>query len=324
MKNCYQIIASDMLKVNDLILLHLCSREQLVEVVSKYLVNSGGKRVRPTLTLLCSGLFCYKGEAHVKLAAAVEFIHTATLLHDDVVDDSSMRRFQATANIVWGNKTSILVGDFLFSQAFKMMVDAGSMEALSRLSTASAIIAEGEVMQLARLSEKRMLSTQEYEEIIHSKTAELFGAACEVGGIIALQDKSVNKKLSDFGVKLGIVFQIVDDALDYFGKQGEFGKNIGDDFYEGKITLPIILLYNMATVEERELLEEVFFTEKRTESSFKQVCNALEKYNIKHQIIDYTTKLTAEGQAILEQIPGEEIYREGLKELLYQASSRAN
>jgi len=324
MKNYYKIIESEMLRVNELILLHLRSEEKLVEVVSKYLVNSGGKRVRPALTLLCAGLFGYKGESHTKLAAAVEFIHAATLLHDDVVDDSSMRRFQATANTVWGNKTSILVGDFLFSQSFKMMVDAGSIEALSRLSAASAIIAEGEVVQLVRLSEKRMLSIQEYEKIIHSKTAELFSAACEVGGIIALQDQEVNKKLCEFGVKLGAVFQIIDDTLDYFGKQGEIGKNIGDDFYEGKITLPIILLYKAATIEERKFLDDAFFLDERTEVSFDQVCQALEKYNIKHEIINYTTKLTAEGFSLLEQIPGDKLYINSLKELLHHAASRAN
>lgn len=313
-----------MLKVNDLILLHLRSKEQLVEVVSKYLINSGGKRVRPALTLLCAGFCGYRGDAHIKLAAAVEFIHTATLLHDDVVDDSDMRRFQATANIVWGNKTSILVGDFLFSQSFKMMVDAGSIGALSRLSAASAIIAEGEVMQLARLSEKRMLSIQEYEQIIHSKTAELFSAACEVGGIIASQNDSVNNALCNFGIKLGMIFQIIDDALDYFGKQGKMGKNIGDDFYEGKITLPIILLYNALTVEERQSLDKIFFLEHRNEDAFNQICKALEKYNIKSQVVEYAGNLTAEGVVIIDQIPGDNLYRESLKELLHYAASRAN
>ena len=324
MKNYYQIIESEMLQVNECILSHLHSKEELVEVVAKYLLNSGGKRIRPSLTLLCAGLCGYNGSAHIKLAAAVEFIHAATLLHDDVVDNSNMRRFQKSANVVWGNKTSILVGDFLFSQSFKMMVDAGSLEALSRLSSASVCIAEGEVVQLARLSEKRMLSMDEYEQIIRSKTSELFSAACEVGGIIAGQDRGLSKKLGEFGARLGVIFQIVDDALDYFGKKEDLGKNIGDDFYEGKITLPIILLRDRLTNSEKSFLDSAFFLDVRSKEDFDKILFMLSSHDIKTQIMDYVARLVTEAADELDQIPGILLYKDSLKELLYHSSARAN
>lgn len=324
MKNYYQIIESEMLQVNECILSHLHSKEELVEVVAKYLLNSGGKRIRPSLTLLCAGLCGYNGGAHIKLAAAVEFIHAATLLHDDVVDNSNMRRFQKSANVVWGNKTSILVGDFLFSQSFKMMVDAGSLEALSRLSSASVCIAEGEVVQLARLSEKRMLSIDEYEQIIRSKTSELFSAACEVGGIISSNDRVLSKKLGEFGARLGVIFQIVDDVLDYFGRSSDLGKNIGDDFYEGKITLPVILLRDRLKDSEKSFLESILFLDVRTKQEFDEILFMLSRHDIKTQIMDYVARLVTEAAAGLDQIPGISLYKDSLKELLYHSSARAN
>ncbi len=324
MKNYYKIIESEMLQVNECILSHLYSKEELVEVVAKYLLNSGGKRIRPSLTLLCAGLCGYNGGAHIKLAAAVEFIHAATLLHDDVVDNSNMRRFQKSANVVWGNKTSILVGDFLFSQSFKMMVDAGSLEALSRLSSASVRIAEGEVVQLARLSEKRMLSMDEYEQIIRSKTSELFSAACEVGGIISSNDRGISQKLGEFGVRLGVIFQIIDDALDYLGRSSDLGKNIGDDFYEGKVTLPVILLHNLLSASEQACLERIFFLDTRHEAQFEKMLLLLSRHDIKIQIMDYVAQLVKEAADVLDQIPGNPLYKDSLQELLYHVSSSAN
>lgn len=313
-----------MLQVNECILSHLHSKEELVEVVAKYLLNSGGKRIRPSLTLLCAGLCGYDGHAHINLAAAVEFIHAATLLHDDVVDNSNMRRFQKSANIVWGNKTSILVGDFLFSQSFKMMVDSGSMEALSRLSSASVVIAEGEVVQLARLSEKRMLSFNEYEQIIRSKTAELFSAACAVGGIISSRDRDIHIKLGRFGASLGVIFQIIDDALDYFGSSEDLGKNIGDDFYEGKITLPVIWLYDKLSADKQSDLNDIFCLDSRDKGQFNKILLMLSNYNIKAQIMEYIEGLVEEANVVLEQIPGNSLYKDSLRGLLYHAANRAN
>jgi octaprenyl-diphosphate synthase len=320
MKKLTEILTPDIKKVNELILSCIKSQEDLVEVVGKYLIDSGGKRLRPTLTILCSKLFDYRGNDNIKLAAAVEFIHAATLLHDDVVDNSSMRRSKNTANVVWGNKTSILVGDFLFSQSFKLMVSAGSMEALRSLANAAAIISEGEVMQLVRLEEKRLLSIAEYEQIIRAKTAELFAAACEVGGIVAGQTKKVNDFLKNFGSKLGFIFQIKDDYLDYFGKN--IGKNIGDDFAEGKITLPVILAYNQGSDEEKLFWQTALFAQNKDEGNFHQAVALLRKHDVETKLRDYTNRLAEEGSKILDKIEGDSEHKEHLRSLLYYAASR--
>jgi len=323
MKDLDHVLRHDVKKVNEIILSHLRSKEELVEVVSEYLVNSGGKRIRPKLTILCSKLFGYDGAEDVKLAAAVEFIHAATLLHDDVVDNSAMRRFKDSANIIWGNKTSILVGDFLFAQSFKLMVSAGSIDALRVLANASAIIAEGEVVQLVKLKEKLMISHEEYDQIILAKTAELFGAACAAGGIIAGQNDTVVSALKEFGAKLGFIFQIADDMLDYFAAS-DIGKNIGDDFAEGKITLPIILASNKASSEEKELLENILFSENKDLAGFHAVLAVLKKYEIDVALRDYMQGLVREGEALLEAIDGDENYKKHLSFLLHYAAARVN
>jgi octaprenyl-diphosphate synthase len=202
-----------------------------------------------------------KAEA-IFLAAAVELIHGATLLHDDVVDESSSRHNKPTANFAWGNKASILVGDFLFSQSFKLMVKSESMEALQSLSSASAIIAEGEVMQLARLRENKMISIEQYEEIAKAKTAALFGASAHVGAIIAGSDSKIKDAMKDFGILLGLIFQITDDMMDYYSAPNSSGKNLGDDLAQGNITAPVILAYNKATQQDKEAIENIFSTKK--------------------------------------------------------------
>ncbi len=229
------MVSSDMERVNATILTRTGSEVTMIPEVANHLISSGGKRLRPILTVAMAKLVGYAGDGHVKLAAAVEFMHTATLLHDDVVDESDMRRGKLAARMLWGNEASVLVGDFLLGQAFKMMVEVGSLRALEILSSAAAVIAEGEVMQLA--AAKNTATTEdEYLAVIRAKTAELFGAACEVGPVLGARPKAEQAACRSFGMNLGVAFQLVDDALDYGGKAAKLGKNVGDDFREGKIT----------------------------------------------------------------------------------------
>jgi octaprenyl-diphosphate synthase len=245
-----RLVRDDMGVVNEIILSHARSDVALIPELAKHLINSGGKRLRPMLTIAAAKICGYRGNAHIKLAASVEFMHTATLLHDDVVDDSDMRRGKTTARILWGNQASVLVGDFLLGQAFRMMVDVGSLGALQVLSNASAVIAEGEVMQLA--ASKDMGTTEEdYLAVIFSKTAALFAAAAEIGAIIGGRSATEQTALRTYGTNIGLAFQLVDDALDYSGEAAKLGKRVGDDFREGKITLPVVLSYKRGTAEER-------------------------------------------------------------------------
>lgn len=241
---------ADMARVNEMILSRAGSDVEMIPEVANHLISSGGKRLRPMMTLAAARMFGYEGDGHVRLATAVEFMHTATLLHDDVVDESDLRRGKSTARMIWGNQASVLVGDFLLGQAFKMMVDVGSLDALDVLATSASVIAEGEVMQLA--AAKNMETTEdEYLAVIKAKTAALFSAAAEVGPIIAGVQRSDRAALRDYGLNLGLAFQLVDDALDYGGSAADLGKNTGDDFREGKITLPVILSYRRGTDDER-------------------------------------------------------------------------
>jgi len=244
------LVADDMAAVNRIILDKAVSDVELIPMLANHLIDSGGKRLRPMLTIAAARLAGYQGEGHVRLASAVEFMHTATLLHDDVVDESDVRRGKKAARIVWGNQASVLVGDFLLGQAFRMMVDVGSLPALKILSNAAAVIAEGEVMQLA--AAKNTATTEdEYLAIISAKTAALFSAAAEVGAAIAGRPVEEQAALRSYGRSLGIAFQLVDDALDYAGESKSLGKSVGDDFREGKITLPVILSFRRGTEDQR-------------------------------------------------------------------------
>lgn len=244
------LVAGDMAKVNETIIREMHSPVALIPQLAGHIVASGGKRLRPMLTIASAEMFGYQGDHHIKLAASVEFMHTATLLHDDVVDESDRRRSKPTARIIWGNQASVLVGDFLLGQAFRMMVDVGSMDALDVLSTASAIIAEGEVMQLS--AAKKLSTTEDdYLAVIKAKTAALFLAAAEVGPIVAGAGSDERAALRSYGLNLGLAFQLVDDVLDYGGDAGDLGKNVGDDFREGKITLPVLLAYRRGSDDER-------------------------------------------------------------------------
>ncbi len=246
-----ELVQSDMERVNTTILSRTGSQVTMIPEVANHLIDSGGKRLRPMLTIAMARLAGYHGDGHVKLAASVEFMHTATLLHDDVVDESDMRRGRLAARMLWGNEASVLVGDFLLGQAFKMMVEVGSLRSLEILSTAAAVIAEGEVMQLG--AAKNTATTEdEYLAVIRAKTAELFAAACEVGPAIAGRSKDEQAACRSFGMNLGIAFQLVDDALDYGGKAARLGKNVGDDFREGKITLPVVLSFRRGSQTERD------------------------------------------------------------------------
>jgi octaprenyl-diphosphate synthase len=245
------MVAADMERVNATIVSRTGSDVTMIPEVANHLISSGGKRLRPILTLAMAQLSGYAGEGHVKLAAAVEFMHTATLLHDDVVDQSDMRRGKLAARMLWGNEASVLVGDFLLGQAFKMMVEVGSLRALEILSSAAAVIAEGEVMQLAA-AKNTETTEDEYLAVIRAKTAELFAAACEVGPVIAARSKAEQAACRSFGMNLGVAFQLVDDALDYGGRAAKLGKNVGDDFREGKITLPVVLAFRRGSDVERE------------------------------------------------------------------------
>ena len=245
------LLQDDMKRVNALILERMRSPVALIPQLAGHIIAAGGKRLRPMLTLATARLCGYRGERHVALAAAVEFIHTATLLHDDVVDDSDLRRGLATANAVWGNKASVLVGDFLFSRAFELMVEDGALPVLSILSRASAVIAEGEVLQLVT-SNDVATSEAAYLEVINAKTAQLFAAASRIGAVVAGRSEAEEQALEAFGRNLGIAFQLIDDMLDYSALQSELGKSVGDDFRDGKITLPVVLALRAADERERE------------------------------------------------------------------------
>jgi octaprenyl-diphosphate synthase len=250
-----QLVSADLNHVNSVILERMQSEVALIPELAGHLIAGGGKRMRPMLTLACARLLDYAGARHHKLAAAVEFIHTATLLHDDVVDGSGLRRGRRTANIIWGNPASVLVGDFLFSRSFELMVEDGSLRVLRILSRASAIIAEGEVDQLTA---QRRIETGEdhYLAIIGAKTAALFAAACRIAAVVAERGDEVESALDCYGRNLGIAFQLVDDAIDYASDAETMGKGVGDDFRDGKVTLPVILAFARGSGADRRFWQQ--------------------------------------------------------------------
>ncbi len=247
------LIADDMVAVNRLIQTRLQSDVALINQLSQYIINSGGKRLRPMLVLLSARTFGYQGDQHYNLAAIVEFIHTATLLHDDVVDTSDRRRGQETANALWGNEAAVLVGDFLYSRAFQMMVDAGRMRIMDVLSDATNTIAEGEVMQLLNCNDPDT-SEQRYLDVIHCKTAKLFEAATQLGAILCDASAEQEQAMARFGMHLGTAFQLVDDVLDYSASPEKMGKNVGDDLAEGKPTLPLIRAMTQGTTAQSAII----------------------------------------------------------------------
>jgi octaprenyl-diphosphate synthase len=252
-------LASAMERVDEVIRARLSSKVALVDQIGRYIVEAGGKRVRPRLLLLFADALGHEGPAQHELAATVEFIHTATLLHDDVVDESSLRRGRATANALFGNAASVLVGDFLYSRAFQMMVSVNEMRVLDVVADATNVIAEGEVLQLMNMHDPD-LAVEDYLQVIRFKTAKLFEASARLGAILGKADAATEEACADFGRRLGTAFQLVDDLLDYEGRSEELGKNVGDDIREGKATLPILLAMARCSPEEREMLREAIRT----------------------------------------------------------------
>ncbi|WP_282606801.1 polyprenyl synthetase family protein [Pelagibius sp. Alg239-R121] len=296
------LVSQDMRAVNGLIVERMQSPVALIPQLAGHIVAAGGKRLRPMLTLASAQLCGYQGERHLALATCVEFIHTATLLHDDVVDESDLRRGLATANALYGNKPSVLVGDFLFSRAFQLMVADGSLEVLRILSDASAIIAEGEVHQL--LTSNDTTTTEEaYLEVISSKTAALFAAACRIGAVVADRPEEDAEALDRYGRSLGIAFQLVDDVLDFSARQAELGKSIGDDFREGKITLPVVLAFARGSDEERTFWRRCLEELDQKDGDLERGIELLAKHNAMEDSMERARSYGREACAALTGFP---------------------
>jgi len=272
------LVADDLKRVNQVIVDRMDSPVALIPQLAGHIIAAGGKRLRPLITLAAADLCGYQGDRHISLAACVEFIHTATLLHDDVVDDSDLRRGQDSAKAVWGNQASVLVGDFLFSRSFQLMVQDGSLRVLKILSDASATIAEGEVMQLMTTNDTET-SEAAYMAVIRAKTAKLFAAAAEIGAVVAERPAAEGEALESYGMNFGIAFQLVDDVLDYSAEQAQLGKTIGDDFREGKITLPVVLAWRRGTEAERDFWRRTLETMEQQDGDLEQAIELMNKYN---------------------------------------------
>lgn len=297
------LVSADMQATDAEIHARLGSAVELIPSLASYLIDSGGKRLRPLLTLAAARMGGYTGGGHVLLAAAVEFIHTATLLHDDVVDESALRRGKVAANLVWGNKPSVLVGDFLISQAFRMMVETGQIGVLQILSTASAIIAEGEVMQL-QFAGSLEGGESHYMQVITAKTAELFAAAAEAGANLAKVSPAYEAALRDYGMNLGIAFQLIDDALDYSGRQALMGKSVGDDFREGKATLPVLLAYQRADDAGRAFWKQVIESGHQGERDLETAITLVEQTGAIADTVARARDYAARARAALGKLPG--------------------
>ena len=287
-KTIQALVSSDMEAVDQLIKRRLQSDVVLVNQLSTYIINSGGKRVRPMLALLMARACGYRGERHVDIAAIVEFIHTATLLHDDVVDESDMRRGKETANNVWGNQAAVLVGDFLYSRSFEMMVDVNEMRVMQIMASTTNIIAEGEVLQLLNVHDADT-NEASYLEVIYSKTAKLFEAACQLGAVLSGLSADDEKMAAAYGTHLGTAFQLVDDILDYSADSEAIGKNVGDDLAEGKPTLPLI--YALKVSEENNESDDVALIRKAIEEGGLEHIDAVMKIIEKTKALEYTQEV---------------------------------
>jgi octaprenyl-diphosphate synthase len=308
-----EVVGADLAAVNDVILRRMDSPVGRIPELAGHLIMSGGKRMRPMLTLASAKLCGYRGAHHVLLAACVEFIHTATLLHDDVVDDSHLRRGSATANALWGNQSSVLVGDFLFSRAFQLMVEAGSLKVLGILSEAAAKIAEGEVLQL--MTTNNTTTTEDaYLDVIMAKTAPLFAAACRVGAVMANRPREEEDALISYGRNLGIAFQLVDDVLDYSARESALGKTVGDDFREGKITLPVVLAYRRGSDSERAFWQRTLGELQQTDADLAQAIALLQKHGTLSDTLERAAHYGAIARDALAIFP-----ESGVKDALLEA-----
>ncbi|OEJ65706.1 polyprenyl synthetase family protein [Magnetovibrio blakemorei] len=273
-----KLVEDDLKAANTAIVERMHSPVSLIPQLAGHIIAAGGKRLRPMLTLASARMCGYTGDRHILLSACIEFIHTATLLHDDVVDESDLRRGEASANALWGNKASVLVGDFLFTRSFALMVEDGDLEVLRILSQGSSILAEGEVLQLVTANDTET-SESAYMEVIEAKTAELFAAASELGPVIAGRPKKEQDAFRAYGLNLGIAFQLIDDVLDFSAKQESLGKAVGDDFREGKITLPIVLAFARGSEEERTFWRRTMEELDQNDGDIKHATDLLVKHN---------------------------------------------
>jgi len=315
------LTASDLEAVNDEILLSMHSPVAMIPELGRHLINSGGKRIRPMLTIAAASLFGYEGDDHIKLAAAVELIHGATLLHDDVVDGSSLRRGAQTANIIWGNKESVLVGDYIFSRAFELMVAVKNLNVLQILSHASGVIAEGEVLQLA--TQKNISTTyQMYIDVVAAKTAALFGAATQAGAVIANCNKDEERALFAFGRNLGVAYQLVDDALDYSGFEAALGKSVGDDFREGKMTLPVVYAIARAHDSEKPFWRRVISESRQEPGDFERAYEMMVRDNAIADTISCARRYAAQAIEKLSRAP-QNAYSLALANLVETSVSRS-
>jgi octaprenyl-diphosphate synthase len=320
------LLRDDLAACNAAILARMDSSVELIPQVAAHIVAAGGKRLRPLLTLATARLCGYPaapaGLRHVNLAACVEFIHTATLLHDDVVDDSMLRRGLASANAVFGNQASVLVGDFLFARAFQLMVEDGSLPVLAILSEASATIAEGEVLQLTTQND---LATPEsrYLEVVMGKTAALFAAACQVGAVVANRPQAEERALSEYGMKLGIAFQLVDDALDYAADQAKLGKTVGDDFREGKITLPVLVAYHAADDAERAFWQRTIAEGNQTDADLDRAMSIIARRGAIEATFDRARLFARDAHDALDIFPPSPL-RQLLRDVTDYTISRAS
>jgi octaprenyl-diphosphate synthase len=296
------LVHDDLQATNHAIVARMDSPVALIPQLAAHIVAAGGKRLRPLLTLAAARMCGYQGMRHVNLAACVEFIHTATLLHDDVVDESLLRRGLASANAVFGNKASVLVGDFLFARAFQLMVEDGSLQVLGILSRAAATIAEGEVLQLATQND---LSTPEtrYLDVVRGKTAALFAAACQVGAVVGGRPPAEEEALADYGMNLGIAFQLTDDALDYTADQAKLGKTVGDDFREGKITMPVLAAYARGTDGERAFWRRTIEASEQTDEDLDHALHLMASRGAIQTTLDRAGAFTDAAKTSLQIFP---------------------
>ena len=318
-----RLIKDDLKLVNNFMISNIKSEVPLIPLISEYLINSGGKRIRPALTILCSRLFGYKyGTRQINLSACIEFIHMASLLHDDVVDDSDLRRGKKTANKTWGNKASVLVGDYLFTKAFQIMVDDQDLKVLGILSSASKFLAQGEVMQLS-LKNNLDIDEEKYFKVIEDKTAKLFSSSAVVGGIIGQCSEDNLIQLEKFGKNIGIAFQLLDDALDYEFSEKKIGKKSGDDFKEGKVTMPLLLAIKKSDDSEKKFWKKVIEDMQQKDEDFKLAQSLLLKYDCINKTKDIAKNYAEKARNILKEFP-QNIYNEALIELTAFIFNRKN
>ncbi len=319
-KRILSVVSDDFEAVNKLILGQLHSDVNLVETISEYLIESGGKRVRPLLVLLTARCCGYPGNKHTLLATIIEFLHTATLLHDDVVDTSELRRGRSTANIVWGNAPSVLVGDFLYSRAFQMMVKLGDMRIMSILANSTNLIAEGEVQQLTNVRNAD-LTENSYREVIKAKTAVLFEASSHTSAVLSGVGSEKEEALRDYGTHLGMTFQLIDDLLDYNGDADEMGKNVGDDLAEGKVTLPLIYAMQNCSEENNKLIRDAILN--NSSDNLDKIIDLVKSSGA----LEYTKEQASiEAQLAVDLLDGlpDNIYRDALCNLVKHAADRSN